>query len=35
MDIRRTGDEHIVFEDMPTGYLLQDFWAWHSAGLIL
>lgn len=34
MDIRRTGDEHIVFEDMPTGYLLQDFWAWNSSNLL-
>lgn len=34
MDIRHTGDEHIVFEDMPTGYLLQDFWAWNSSNLL-
>jgi len=28
------GDEHIVFGGMPTGYLLQDFWAWHSSDLL-
>lgn len=28
------GDEHIVFDGMPTGYLLQDFWAWHSSDLL-
>jgi hypothetical protein len=34
MNTRRTGDEHIVFDGMPTGYLLQDFWAWNSSNLL-
>ena len=28
------GDEHIMFDDSPTGYLLQDFWAWNSSNLL-
>lgn len=29
-----TGDEHIVFDGMPTGYLLRDYWAWNSSDLL-
>lgn len=28
------GDEHIMFDGMPTGLLLQDFWAWNSSDLL-
>ena len=31
MDHVLTGDEHIMFDGMPTGYLLSDFWAWTAA----
>ena len=34
MDHVLTGDEHIVFDGMPTGYLLSDFWAWSSSDLL-
>lgn len=29
-----TGDEHIVFDEMPIGFLLRDFWAWSSSDLL-
>ncbi len=28
------GDEHITFDDMPTGYLIGDFWRWASSNLL-
>ncbi len=28
------GDEHITFDGMPIGYMLQDFWAWNSSNLL-
>lgn len=31
---QRTGDEHLVFDQMPTGYLLSDFWRWESSDLL-
>lgn len=34
MNERKTGGEHIMFDGMPTGYLLQDFWAWNSSNLL-
>lgn len=34
MGIQKTGDEHIVFDGMPTGYLLSDFWRWSSSDLL-
>ena len=34
MDTVLTGDEHIMFDGMPTGYLLHDFWAWASSDLL-
>ncbi len=34
MDHVLTGDEHIKFNGMPTGYLLSDFWAWSSSDLL-
>lgn len=34
MQKRKTGSEHLVFAGMPTGYLLSDFWAWHSSNLL-
>lgn len=34
MDHVLTGDEHIMFDGMPTGYLLSDFWAWSSSDLL-
>ena len=34
MDHVLTGDEHIIFDGMPTGYLLRDFWAWSSSDLL-
>lgn len=30
----KRGDEHIMFEGMPTGYLLGDFWRWSSSDLL-
>lgn len=34
MQKRKRGDEHIMFDGMPTGYLLNDFWAWQSSDLL-
>lgn len=34
MQKKKTGDEHIIFDGMPTGYLLSDFWAWQSSDLL-
>lgn len=34
MGKQRTGDEHIIFDGMPTGYLLSDYWAWNSSDLL-
>lgn len=34
MGKQRTGDEHIVFDKMPIGYLLSDYWAWNSSDLL-
>lgn len=34
MDHTLTGDEHIMFDGMPIGYLLRDFWAWCSSDLL-
>lgn len=34
MSIQKTGDEHIVFDGMPTGFLLSDFWKWSSSDLL-
>lgn len=31
---QRTGDEHIIFDGMPIGYLLGDYWAWNSSDLL-
>ena len=30
MGKQRTGDEHIMFDGMPIGHLLSDYWAWNS-----
>lgn len=30
----KRGDEHIMFNNMPTGYLLGDFWRWSSSDLL-
>ena len=34
MQKQRTGDEHIMFDGMPTGHLLSDYWAWSSSDLL-
>lgn len=34
MGIQKTGNEHIMFDGMPTGYLLSDFWRWSSSDLL-
>lgn len=34
MPHRLTGDEHIVFDDIPTGLLVSDFWSWNSSNLL-
>ena len=34
MGTLKTGDEHISFDGMPTGYLLSDFWRWSSSDLL-
>lgn len=34
MHRQMTGDEHIMFDDMPTGYLLSDYWAWNASDLL-
>lgn len=31
---RLTGNEHFIFDDMPIGKLLSDFWAWNSSDLL-
>lgn len=31
---QRTGDEYIVFDEMPIGYSLRDYWAWNSSDLL-
>lgn len=28
------GDEHIVFDNMPIGYMIQDYWAWKASDLL-
>ena len=28
-----TGDEHIIYDGMPTGYTLRDFWDWSTQDL--
>lgn len=35
MGKQRTGDEHIVFDGMPIGHLLSDYWAWNSSNLLI
>ena len=35
MGKQRTGDEHIVFDGMPIGHLLSDYWAWNSSDLLI
>ena len=34
MGVQKTGDEHIMFDQMPTGYTLSDFWRWSSSDLL-
>lgn len=34
MNRKYTGDEHITFEQMPTGKLLSDFWNWMTDDLL-
>ncbi len=34
MNRKYTGDEHITFEQMPTGKLLSDFWNWMADDLL-
>lgn len=34
MGKQRTGDEHIIFNNMPIGYSLSDYWAWNSSDLL-
>lgn len=34
MSSKYTGDEHITFEQMPTGKLLSDFWNWMTDDLL-
>lgn len=34
MNRKYTGDEHITFEQMPTGKLLSDFWSWLTDDLL-
>lgn len=34
MSSKYTGDEHITFEQMPTGKLLSDFWNWMTDDLM-
>lgn len=34
MKTQMTGDEHLVFDGMPVGYTLRDFWAWNSSNLL-
>lgn len=29
-----TGNEHFIFDDMPIGKLLGDFWSWNSSSLL-
>lgn len=31
---RLTGNEHFLFDDMPVGKLLSDYWAWNSSDLL-
>ncbi len=31
---QRTGDEHIVFNGMPTEYSLSDYWRWNASDLL-
>ena len=31
---QKTGNEHFTFEGMPSGFLLNDFWRWHSSDLV-
>ena len=35
MGKQRTGDEHIMFDGMPIGHLLSDYWAWNSSDLLI
>ena len=34
MNRNYTGDEHLSFEQMPTGKLLSDFWCWMSGNML-
>lgn len=34
MNTKYTGDEHLSFEQMPTGKLLSDFWCWMSGDML-
>jgi hypothetical protein len=34
MNTKYTGDEHLSFEQMPTGKLLSDFWYWMSGDML-
>ena len=34
MGQQKTGNEHIIFDGMPIGYLLRDYWAWNSSDLL-
>ena len=34
MNKQYTGDEHLTFEQMPTGKLLSDFWCWMSGDML-
>lgn len=29
-----TGNEHLVFDGMPIGFLLNDYWAWNASNLL-
>lgn len=31
---RLSGNEHFYFDGMPTGFLLNDFWAWQASDLL-
>jgi len=31
---QKTGNEHFTFDEMPQGFLLQDFWRWQSSDLL-
>ncbi|MDR1020170.1 MAG: hypothetical protein LBL73_05380 [Synergistaceae bacterium] len=31
---QKTGDEHFYYDRTPSGFLLNDFWRWHSSDLL-